>query len=69
MRIFIQPRNGDSFATVIAQAIKILQASEIASTHVNRDAGDFRPAVMIDSSDLPEVLEILERAGMRLTVN
>jgi hypothetical protein len=69
VRIIIQPRNGDSFGKVVDRAIKILQDCQIASTQVSGEGGHYRPAVLIEPSDLPEVLKVLERAGMRVAVN
>jgi hypothetical protein len=68
MRILIQPRNGDSFDKVVGYAAKILENSQVASTQIAGTPGNFRPAILIDSSDLAEVLEILEKAGMRVSV-
>ena len=68
MRIFIQPRNGDSFDHVIGQAVKVLKEGQILSAQASEALHD-RPALLIDPSDLPEALAILEQAGLRVFLN
>jgi hypothetical protein len=65
MKIYVQPRNGDSFEQVLGQAFKILQNAEIPSV-LSRATIHDRPALRIDPTDLPEVLEILKQAGIQV---
>ena len=59
MRIFVQPRNSDSFKRVVRQAVDILQEAEIASAQADEST------VLVDPGDLPDALSTLERAGLR----
>lgn len=59
MRIFVQPRNGDSFKRVVRQAVDILQEAEITSAQADEST------VLVDPGDLPNALSTLERAGLR----
>lgn len=68
MRIIIQPRRGDSFSKVVNRAIKLLQDCEIAPTRESGEGGHYPPAVLIETSDLSEVIEVLEKASMRIDV-
>jgi hypothetical protein len=68
MRIFVQPRNGDSFRRVFARALTVLQDAHLTSAEGGGSFND-RPAMVVDPSDLTQVLEILERAGMRVIVH
>ena len=64
MRIFIQPRTGDSFERVIERTVEILMDAQTlsASTGSARDCS-------IDPVELPELLAILRQAGMRVLLS
>ena len=64
MRIFIWPRNGDSFERVIGRALEILMDAQTLSAHTGsaRDCS-------IDPVELPEILAILRQAGMRVLLS
>jgi hypothetical protein len=47
MRIFVQPRNGDSFKRVVRQAVDILREAEIASAQADESA------VLVDQGICP----------------
>jgi hypothetical protein len=64
MRVFIQPRNGDSFERVIERAIEILTDAQALSAHI----GSVRDC-FIDPVELPELLTILSQAGMRVLLS
>jgi hypothetical protein len=56
VKIYVQPRNGDSFQ----RAVSILRDAEISSAK----AGD-SDTLLIDLEDTPVALATLERAGVR----
>ena len=64
MRIFIQPRNGDSFERVIGRAVEILKDAQTLSANMGRVRDYF-----IDPVELPELLAILRQAGMRVLLS
>jgi hypothetical protein len=66
VQIFVQPRNGDSFDEAIRRATEILQ--NILSARAGRSINN-RPVVLVDPADFPEALVILDRAGVRATVD
>lgn len=68
MRIFVQPRNGDSFDRTIGQAVEILQKANIPSAQAGGTING-SAVVLIDPEEIPEALATLERAEMRATVN
>jgi hypothetical protein len=68
MRIFIRPRNSDSYDRVVGRAIEVLQDAQIPSAQA-RETIHSRPGVLIDPADLPEVVAILGRAGLRVAMN
>jgi hypothetical protein len=65
MRIFVQPRNGDSFKRIVWQAINILHDARIASAQPDDSAS----MVLVDPEDLPDALTTLEQAGVRARTN
>jgi hypothetical protein len=67
MRIFAEPRNGDSFDRVVTQAIKILHDAHIQSALAGRTVNG-HAIVLIDPEAVPEALATLERAGLRSSV-
>ena len=60
MKIYVQPRNGDSFQ----RAVSILRDAEISSAK----AGD-SDTLLIDLEDTPVALATLERAGVRARID
>ena len=64
MRIFIQPRNGDSFERVIERTVEILMDAQTLSAR----PGSVRDC-FIDPVEMPELLAILRQAGMRVLLS
>ena len=64
MRIFIQPRNGDSFERVIGRAVEILTEAQTLSANMDSVRDRF-----IDPAELPELLAIFRQAGMRMLLS
>jgi hypothetical protein len=67
MRIFVKPRNGDSFDRVVIRALEILHDANIQSAHAGHTANG-HAIVLIDPEDVPGALATLEQAGLRSSV-
>ena len=67
MRISVQLRNGDSFDRTIRVAVEVLRATNSVSPTGQCD--NHRAIVLIDPVDLPSALRVLEREGIRASVN
>lgn len=67
MRIFVEPRNGDSFDRVVIRALKILHDANIQSARAGYTVNG-HAIVLIDPEDVPEALATLERAALRSSV-
>jgi hypothetical protein len=63
MRIFVQPRNGDSFKQVVRHAVDILHDAHIGSAQPDDSA------VLVDAEDLTDALSTLEQASVRARTN
>ena len=64
MRIFIQPRTGDSFERVIERTVEIFTDAQTLSAHTV-GVRDYS----LDPVELPELLAILRQAGMRVLLS
>jgi hypothetical protein len=67
MKIFVQPRSGDSFDRTVRHAVEILLAANIQSAQAGGTINQ-RAVVLIDPDDIPEAMATLERDGLRVTV-
>jgi hypothetical protein len=65
MKIYVQPRNGDSFKRVVRQAIDLLHEAEIVSAQPD----DSDSTLLVAPDHLPDALSTLERAGLRTRID
>jgi hypothetical protein len=68
MRIFVLPRNGDSFDRTVRRAVEILHAANIISARPGGTIND-RAVVLIDPEDILEAMATLQREGVLATAN
>jgi hypothetical protein len=68
MRIFVLPRNGDSFDRTVRRAVEILHSANILSAKPGGTIND-RAVVLVDPEDILEAMATLRREGMLAIAN
>jgi hypothetical protein len=64
VKIYVQPRKGDSFQRAVLRAVSILRDAEISSAKAGGS-----DTLLIDPEDTPVALATLERAGVRARID
>jgi hypothetical protein len=67
MRIFVQPRNGDSFDKTVRRAVEILQTANILSARAGGMTND-RAVVLIESAEILKAVAMLTHEGLRASL-
>lgn len=67
MRIFVQPRSGDSFDLTIRNAVEILQRAHLLSVRAGGTVND-RAVVLIGSEEVLKALATLAGEGLRVSL-
>ena len=67
MRIFLQPRSGDSFDLTVRNAVEILQRAHLLSVRAGGTVGD-RAVVLVDSEEVLKALATLDGEGLRASL-
>ena len=67
MRIFVQPRSGDSFDLTIRNAVEILRTANLQSVRAGGTVND-RAVVLVNSEEVLKALGTLAGEGLRVSL-